>query len=504
MPGLPEGAKQADVVEIYLPDSGQRLDRFSSYSFDSNFLEPCDAFHFTTGGKENPSQKILDGLVPGASVQLIINGSPQATGYIDSVVPHASRGGGKILEITGSDTFAPVVRGGADPYNPKLRFTPDQTLDAMVEAIFGTYGFTKFAIDDAADRAVRTGLRAQRFSKKKGKPLKHFTFPQQLKPQPGESSWQYVIKIAEREGLYIWPSADGQTCIVATPDYLQAPVARIVRHLGTRQTNVSNVLDGGVGCHVAHQPSAIVATGYSGGGEWSRAKLKVIMVNELVGLKELTSARNQWIQLSDEVTQVIANNQDAIIVAIRDGVFPDSLARPTKHAQPIFLHDEDSKSLEQLANFVRRRMSSYQKEMWTGEYTVQDHTYFDGQNYIPWTVNTIVDVDDDVCSFHGPMWICGRTFTKDSKTGGTKTSLHLTLPHTIEFFDYAPQAATAAKQLPPKGSGYLDPSVEWVTVLTDGDGRGTVLANNDFSTSNVTQFLQNEFAAGKIPGVRPE
>jgi prophage tail gpP-like protein len=498
MAALPEGAKQADVIELYLPESRQRLDRFSNYSFDSNFMEPTDAWHLTIGGLENPSESIVEALVSGATVQLLINGSPQATGYIDSVVPHGSRGGGKVLEITGADTFAPVVRGGADPFNADLRFTADQTFEDMVRNVFGTYGFTKFAIDDAADRAVKTGLRAQRFTKKKGKPLKNFTFPQQLKPQPGESSWQYVSKIGERMGLYIWPSADGQTCIVSTPDYLQAPVARLVRQIGT---NVSNIVDGGIGCHVAHQPSCIVATGFAGGGEWSRSKLKVIQVNELVGLKELTSAYNQWIRLSDEVTQVIENNQDAIIVAIRDAVFPNSLARPTKHAQPIFLHDEDSKSLEQLANFVRRRMSSFQKEMWVGEYTVYGHTYFDGQNYIPWTVNTIVDVDDEISGFRGPMWVCGRTFTKDAKTGGTLTHLHLTLPHTIEFFDYPPQAATAAKALPASSTGYLDPTVEWVTVPVDGDGRGTVLLNNEFqdpTNQAVIDFLaQNPDFASK-------
>ncbi len=490
-PQLPQGPRQADVITLYLPESGQKTNYFESYSFDSNFMEPTDAWSCRTGGKELP-KAVTDAFVNGAKVQLIVNGSPQATGYIDSVVPTGSRGGGKTIEIHGADTFAPVVRGGADPYNADLRFTQTQSLEDLIVNVFSSYGFTKFEIDDAADRALKTGLRPQRFSKKKGKPLKKFTFPQQLKPTPGETSWQYVIKIAERMGLYIWPSADGETVIVSTPDYDQAPVARIVRQIGT---NVSNVISGGIGVHTAHQPSCIIATGFAGGGEWSRAHMKVMMINELVGM-----TADSFLNVSPEVLKIVGANLDTIIIAPRTQVFPQSCSRPLKWATPVFYHDEDSKSVQQLANFVRRKMSSFQKEMWVGEYEVYDHTYFDGTNYIPWTVNTMVDVVDEVSDYAGPMWVCGRTFTKDAKTGGTKTLLHLVLPHTIEYFGYDVADIQSAKAVPPnQGSNYLDPTIEWVTMTIDGDGRGSVLSNNQYDNdlSQETLALLNGLDVSK-------
>lgn len=448
---LPQNERVADVVKLnILTTPGGHalasLDRFQSYSFDTNFLAPISAWNVIIGGQDYP-QNILNLLIPGATVQLVINNSPQATGYIDNVIPHADRGSGKIIEIHGSNVFAPVVRGGADPYNPNLRFTANQTFADMVQAIFETYGFINFEISDAANRAIQTGLKSQRFSKKKGIPLKNFQFPQQLKPTPGETTWQYINKIAERMGVFLWPSADGQTVYCTTPDYDQDPIAAIGRRVGS---NYSNVISGGVSCHTEHQISVIVATGFAGGGEWSQAHMKVAMVNELTGLD------STGFPLAG-VLNVLNYNPDELIIDFRD-VFPDSCKKPLQQPIPLFLHDEDSKSWTQLTNFVCRKMSSHQKEMWVGDFEVYDHTFFDGTNYIPWTVNTIVSVEDQISNFKGPMWVVGRTFTKDAKNGGTKTRLHLLLPHTLEFFNVAPVVvnnAGAASTTKPT-SGYVE------------------------------------------------
>jgi prophage tail gpP-like protein len=451
---LVEGGKQDDQVILYLTDSGLTLDRFVSYSFDSNFLEPTDAFHLVTGGKENPSLELVEALVPGAEVKLYVNGTPQAVGYIDDVTFDASPHGGRTMTITGRDVFAPVVSAGADPY--KLKFQPTQTVADFVEKIFGQFGFTNFDDDDAADRSIKTGLNKARYSKKKGKPLKKFALAQQLKPNPGEGTWQYVDRVVTRSGLYVWPSADGTTVICSTPDYDQVPVAHLVRHIGD---NVSNIESGGVACKTVHQPSIIVATGFSGGGEWSRAHHKVLMVNELVGFdnskfgtvpyqdpyNRTGLSSGAYVYVNRDVIQVIQDNLDGYLIPARFTTFPDAFARPQKRAKPIFMHDEESRSLEQLINFVQRKMSQCQKDMYIGTYTVKGHTFDDGQgNKIPWTVNTMVGVEDEDTKFNGtsfsnPMWVMGRTFVKSR--AGTFTHLHLILPHTLEFFELNPEAA---------------------------------------------------------------
>lgn len=457
--------RPSDTVELHIlgGNDGRTnivLDRFFSYSFASDFLEPNDSWSFVTGGLELANE-VLANLVPGTLVQLVINDHVQATGYIDSVFPHGDRGTGKIIQVSGSDTFAPIVRGGADPYEPGLRFTADQTLADMVTSIFGRFGFTKFDINDQANLSVKTGLRPERFSKK-GKPTKSFQFPQQLKPTPGESSWQYVSKVAERMGLFIWPSADGTTVIVSTPDYDQPPIYAVGRDLKGN----SNIITGGVGVHTGHQPSIIVATGFAGGGEWDKAHMKIAMLNELTGFTRGGA-------ILGGVSNVMLANEDALIVEPR--VFPSALVRPVRPAVPYYIHDEDSKSWNQLTNFVCRKMSSFQKEMWVGQYEVYGHTFFDGSTSIPWTVNTMVSVSDSISGFTGPMWVCGRTFTKDARTGGTKTHLHLLLPHTLELFAIPPEETTKTGQGGPAGvkkpkSGYTN-SAEVMQKF--GNERGT-------------------------------
>lgn len=432
---LPQGSPQSDQLAIHLPDSGQVLDRFESYSFDEDYTTPCSGFHFVIGGKSNPPDAVVASLVPGAKVELHVNGVVQGAGYIDDNVPRAGHSGGMRRTITGRNTFAPVVGGGADPFDVTLHFAPHDTLEKLVTTVFGRYGFIAFAIDDAEDRSIRTGLQNQRFSKKKGKPLKRFTYGQQLKPQPGEGSYEFVAKIVNRAGFFVRCAADGKTVIVDTPDYDQAPICRIVRHVGD---NVSNVIEGGIGCHTEHQPSVIVATGFAGGGEWPRSSLKVAMINELVGLTgPLGPKQLPGSNYADGVGRIINANVDAKVIEPRN-VFAASSYRPLQFPRPLFLHDQDAKSQTQLENFVRLEMSRFQQHMWSGEYLMRGHTYFDGIARIPWTVNTIADVDDQDSgpvrgqSFIGPMWIKSRTFEKSR--AGAFTRLRVTMPRTLDLF----------------------------------------------------------------------
>jgi hypothetical protein len=470
---LPEGQPQADQLSIELPDSGEVLDRFEGYSFDDDWTAPCSAFHFTIGGKENPGPHVMAALYPGAKVELKINGITQDAGYIDDVVPRASRGAGKRWTVTGRNALAPVLSSGADPFDQGLRFTATQSLDDLIKGVFGRYGFIAYAIDDAQDRAIKTGLANQRFSKKKGKLLKRYSYGQQLKPQAGEGAFQFVDKIVNRAGFYLRCSANGKTIVVTTPDYEQAPICRLVRHIGG---NVSNILEGGIGCVTREQPSIIVATGFAGGGDWDHSSLKVAMVNELVGFdgSGFTSA-----SYANGILGVLGENPDIKLIPARGPQFQQTLCRPLPRARGLFLHDQDARSIGQLENFVRLHMSDVQHRMWAGDYVVSGHTYFDGVSKIPWTVNTIADVDDQDSgppgsdeSFTSPMWIRGRTFEKTRN--GTFTRVRVTLPYTMDLFpqDGTDDATPAKKKAPPAPD---DAPINTVTLFELNDD-GTVNA----------------------------
>ncbi|HEY2516943.1 MAG TPA: hypothetical protein VGI39_38995 [Polyangiaceae bacterium] len=441
-----ESAPEEDLLELQVVDTGQTLTRWNAYEFGSNFRTAADGFSLETGGKENPPAKEVEALKPGARVQLRIRGLVQATGYIDDVEPDTSPSKGKILKVTGKDVMGPLVMGGADPFN--LKFSPNQTLADFVEGVFAPYGFKTYTESDAANRAVRTGLRAEKFTKVKGKPIKSSIFTEQLKPHPGESIHQYATRIINRAGYFFWPSADGTSVVVGLPDYEQAAIAKLTRRIDDPTAN--NILSGGVKCRTSRQVGAIIATGFTGGGEWPRSHYKVGMMNELVTIAtgiELgafegsitTSPRSPGLtnvfrdsRFSDsrlnvrrDLDDIFLENDDCLVLSPRQ--FPDSVLRPLPYSTVTFLHDDEAKTQDQLIRFVQREMSHIQCEMWVGDYVVHGHTY----NGVPWTVNTIVDVDDDHSNFHAPMWVGGRSFIRQGRS--PMTHLQLILPHTMEF-----------------------------------------------------------------------
>lgn len=445
IPGYPDAGSQSDELVLVLPDSGITIDRWESYSFDSDFLTPTDSWHFVTSGK-NLSPQILDALYVGARVLLQINGKTQGGGFIDLVDTHEDREAGLVYTIQGRDAFSPVVDAGADPL--LYTFKGEQTLEDAVTSIFENFGFSNFDISNDANRTVMTGLRT---TSKKGKSLKATKIAQQLQPYPGETCFSYLTRFLHRFGLWCWPSADQTTVIVSTPAYDTPPSFYLVRKSdGSR----SNVISGGIREDGTDQPSCILATGATYGSNQPRAGIKVVVVNELTGISvDRTQVESEFgtsfnaktgqlsniTQTSTQLTPIgnvlglISRYPEAFYPPPREqfAAYLGTLAREDPVSRPMFLHDDEAKTQDQLLRFAYRELSLRQQRMWTGHYVVEGHTQ--GNAKSPWAVDTIVTVDDaSGRGFHGPMYVRGRTFEK-SRAGGTRTQLRLILPYTIDF-----------------------------------------------------------------------
>ena len=431
IPNYPDAGSQSVEVVLVLPDTGNVIDRFEAYSCDSDFLTPTDSWHFETSGK-NLSASVVRDLYVGARVLLQINGKTQGGGFIDVVDTHEDRESGLTYTIQGRDCFAPIVDAGADPL--LFSFTPEQTLDTVVYKLFGQFGFTQpsqFVISNDANRTVMTGIRT---STKIGKPLKETKIAQQLQPYPAEGCFSYLTRFLHRFGLWCWPSADQSQIIVSVPAYDSPPLFNLVRKSdGSR----SNIISGGIREDGTDQPSAIIATGATYGSNSPRAGIKVILVNELTGVVvskgqvtlalgtsfnaktgEFSDVTATAIELipSANVLGLINRYPTAVYVPMRDQfqAYLGNLAREDPIARPMFLHDDEAKTQDQLVRFAYRELSLRQQRMWTGSYVVEGHTQGPGKN--PWAVDTIVSVDDDSGKgFHGPMYVRGRTFEKSRR-----------------------------------------------------------------------------------------
>lgn len=394
---------ESDQISLEIVDpngkqdaAGLRLDTWRSYSFNQHFLSDTDGFSFTLGD-ESISNRLLAALVPWQKVKLYINGLCQATGLVDSVSISASHDGGTEVTIDGRNTLSPALDGDMDP---RTQFQPSQTLNDLLAAVFQPLGFKVFTPDDDANRGIITGQTRGTPTTKKGKPLKSYLL-HQLRPYPHENAFAFASRIANRFGLYLWMGVDGETIVCAKPAYDQDPTF-LLRHKRGTTGAFNNVIAATVKRDSAQQPSVIIATGYGTGGEVPRQGLSLGVVNPVV------DADNSAILNKYPNTRYIQTNFDVF-----DAV-------PNAYARPLFLHDNESKTEKQLEGFLRRELAQRMHRSFVYTAEVEKHT----QDSVPWCVNTICQVDDDVCNVHERLWVMSRTFIKD-RSGGTRTRVEL-------------------------------------------------------------------------------
>jgi prophage tail gpP-like protein len=414
--------------QVSLSVAGFELKDWNEYTYSANVEIPADGFSFTIGADKLPDTA-KSWMVPGQYVQLKVNGAVQGSGYIDSIEVRNSREGGTEFVIEGRDLLAQAVDACADPTHV---FKEGSTLlDVLIE-LFKPFGWgteDAFIVENETNTLAKAGIRGTprtKGGKKKGpRPLKRFVL-HQLHPYPREGVFQFASRIAQRHGLMLWMTASGRQLVVSNPNFDIDPFYRLIRNA----TGTTNVLDGSVKIDIKDQPTCIVADAASGGGEFGRGRIKVISANTCVATSD--PAFLDPYRRYPDAKRVLGF------------AFATPIAVP--RARTLYLHDEESTTLEQLEGFLRREMAHVQRRSVSATYTVEGHGQITDEGFIPWTVDTTVDVDDQVANFKERMYILGRTFHK-SRHGGTKTTLHLIRLNTIQLGEPtntkpAPQVAT--------------------------------------------------------------
>lgn len=423
---------QADLntCVLRLDDLSTEIVNWTSYRFSTNFLTPTDGFSFTIGDPDLP--RGLSGQIrEGQKVTLLVDGRPTCTGYIDEWSAAATRDGGIELTLTGRDVLADAVDSCVDP---TLRFKESQTLEQIVIDVFASFGFDIFLTSNDSNRDLISGnqygfkvnktrvTKRGRVTKASGKPLSSY-LQHRAKPYPHEGAYEFCARLAKRQGLHIWATADGQGIVLGKPDFAQPARFELVRKRGQNSGAMNNIVAGTVTKTRQNQPSVIIATGVGGGGEFGRGRCKVAMVNELI-------AHDASGAVLPQVQQALNAHPDAYVIGVKDldeYVSPVAL-NPYPKCRPLFLHDDESKDIEQLKNFVKREMATRQQQALQVQYDVAGHT----QSGQTWAVDTVATVDDDVGDLHEDAWIMGVEFTK-SRTEGTRTGLTLIRPYTMRF-----------------------------------------------------------------------
>lgn len=421
---------QDDKVKLTIPvRGGVSIDNWTTYSYAQNIMTPVDIWSFSIGDSAIPIG-LASEILPGQRVTLSVNGITQGDGLIDEVEYEQSRDGGTQLRVAGRGPLADAVDSNIDP---KRKFNASDTLERVAKDTLGDFGFTKFFVDNDATRSIQQGnAYGTKFTKggKKGggKPLKSFTM-HQSKPFDHEGAYAFIERIAKQFGLHVWCGSDFETIIISTPNFEQEASYRLIRRRGAANGAGNNILSGTLKKSRAEQPSMIIVTGRGAGGANAASTSKVIIINELV-------SRGTDGEYVPAVKKILEKEKGAHVVDTYDAqrqYFRPVDINPYPVARPVYLADEESQDQAQVIRFAKRALAERQQKYLSASYTVQGHTYEreDG-TVVPWAIDTVAAVDDEIANFHGDMYIAGRTFNK-SRGGGTTTGLTMILPGTLVF-----------------------------------------------------------------------
>lgn len=417
----------SQTIRVEFSDDNVIIDRWISYEFASDFLTPTDSFSLTLGvGDDGLPDEQRAALKIGTRVRLYVESNILADGRIDSIDVTADRHAGTTYAIRGRDRLGQTLDAVMDP---RFHLKNGGSLADLLKRSFSAYGWSgdeHFVIDNAANRDAKKGKRGFKNRNKSGTPKRKAKLTQeklhQTKPYNHESVFHFASRVAQRHGLWIWCSGDGETLIVGTPDYDQEPDFVLRRaHDGT-----GNVLSGHVRFDLTDQPSIIMADTFvnGGGGEFGKGRSKAYIINPLLGLDDEGEP-------TTDVKKLLAAYPTAIENTLPGASFPFRVDAKSIPFRPMFLHDDESKTPEQINNFVKREMSLLYRKALTASYTVEGHGQtVDGQ-FTAWTPDTVVDVVDDVAGLRERLYVLGVHFSKSRS--GTTTALELVRCNSIVF-----------------------------------------------------------------------
>lgn len=446
-------APDKQQIRLRIMDEHIDVTRWTEYSFASQFLTPADGFTFSIGDG-NLDEHQEDALLIGSTARLYVDKFPLAEGIIDDVTVDAERSSGVTYAIEGRDRLGMAVDAIADP---RVQFKEGTTLAEFLRATFAPFGWVAddhFVIDNDANRNAKTGgirgIPMTKGGKKKGpRPLKDFVL-HQLKPHNHEGVFAFASRVTQRFGLWIWPSADGDKLIVGRPDFTQEPSY----HLRRTRNGETNVLRGPVKRSLCDQPSVIIADGFSGAGAdmFGQGRHKAYCVNPYFGVDADGF-------MLDEVRRIVSKYPDAQQVTMT--VQPYKRRRVNAPIRPMFLHDDESKTQEQLNNFVRREMSLLLRKSMTAHYTCEGHGQEVDGVFTPFAIDTIAEVHDEIARVDERMYVVGCAFEK-SRQSGTHTRLELVRLNSIQFGDSLLAGGDPTQPTPPERTDEDDRPLKFV------------------------------------------
>lgn len=173
----------------------------------SDLLVESDVFTLTTFDTSEPALALLR---KDAEVEIQIDGVTVLTGYVED-----RRGGWRTLTISGKDYVGRMVAESADV----SRQYGGRGIRDEAAVLAGRW-FDSVALSNDANRDSLLGAGGRATSSPSSIPNVETT---QRRMEPGTTKMGALNDLLDRNGARAWSSADGQTLIIARPNFDQAP-----------------------------------------------------------------------------------------------------------------------------------------------------------------------------------------------------------------------------------------------------------------------------------------
>lgn len=371
---------------VILRAAGKEIVLTESYEVACSLFEQPSAFNIRLG-HAGTAIELIRLFPPGTPFELLIGGVLQYSGTFDG--PGVSGDDYTAVDFEGRD-YLKVLH---DTFIDGERRYNHQTYRELVETQLKEAGVkdAKVIISNVEERSGRAGKKVKSAGEprnvselvvEKGKGNKIYST---VTSELGEKRLDFIRRHLERAGLFLWAARNPNEFILGAPNGNQSPLYRISRGLTHSNAKLLSWRN-------KPQPpryGRYVIYGRSGGKKYGYARVKGEYVDPEM---------KAWGIDTQEI--------------VRDADVAD-VAQATYHA--------------------RYRCATARREQWTLSYEVDGHTAtaLDGGKRPIWTIDTIVDVQDDVLGINGPHWISEVRYRGSPE--GTTTQISLMRPDDLVF-----------------------------------------------------------------------
>lgn len=426
-----------DGVRNIIDSSGNKATLESTtnieeWSIQSNYLQSTDSFDFTLIDDNINNLRGLEC----QPISLLVDGELQLIGRIDLTTRGSS---GKSISCSGRDYRSDLVECNIDP---TFSVKEGETLESVILRATSPVGIVKVGAgsDVATARNVRTG----RAFGDTGTPPNFREIKQEdMKPDPGQGIYEFLKKIIERHGCTLQPGLTRDSILIAGPMYKQDVPYKVTRLITSTEKN--NVNSSSATRDFSSFPTLTIVQGQGSPrtGEPTKSNHATIDTWALAQQFERSGDDNTNQKTEDgEEPDIYAptntTSQGELGRILNDVTWTgrrkpgekdgDLIAQNKIYRLNVF-RDTQARTATQLNKAANRLLKEHLKN--TLVYTATLIGHRDPFTGAIWSIDTIVDVNDDICDVHEKLWVIERTLSYGS--GGAKTTIKCIRPGSFEI-----------------------------------------------------------------------